>query len=105
MNSSQGFLGSVFSWAKAPFQSNGSALDWILFVGLLVIAASTRSQRGLELMWLLGGKTSPWSRLSVWPVRSRLPNTGGSGSKRPVRTGESFMRRFTIRPVKRRANK
>ena len=39
MNSSQGFLGSVFSWAKAPFQSNGSALNWILFVGLLVIAA------------------------------------------------------------------
>jgi hypothetical protein len=35
----KGFLGSVLTWAKAPFSTSGSALNWVLFVGLLVIAA------------------------------------------------------------------
>lgn len=34
-----GFITSIISWAKQPFQSGGSALNWILFVGLLMIAA------------------------------------------------------------------
>lgn len=34
-----GFLNSVVDWAKKPFNSSGSAFNWILFVGLLVIAA------------------------------------------------------------------
>lgn len=29
----------VIDWASHPFKSEGSALNWILFVGLLVIAA------------------------------------------------------------------
>jgi hypothetical protein len=32
-------IDSVINWAKSPFQSGGSAFNWILFVGLLVIAA------------------------------------------------------------------
>jgi hypothetical protein len=34
-----GFVSSVIGWAKQPFTSGGSALNWVLFVGLLVIAA------------------------------------------------------------------
>lgn len=30
---------SVTDWAKQPFTSGGSAFNWILFVGLLVVAA------------------------------------------------------------------
>lgn len=30
---------NVTEWAKRPFNSSGSALNWILFVGLLAIAA------------------------------------------------------------------
>jgi len=29
----------VLDWLKTPFNSKGSALNWILFVGLLSIAA------------------------------------------------------------------
>jgi hypothetical protein len=36
---STGFVAEIFGWAKKPFNSQGSALNWILFVGLLVIAA------------------------------------------------------------------
>lgn len=32
-------LGDVTNWFAHPFQSQGSALNWILFVGLLVLAA------------------------------------------------------------------
>jgi hypothetical protein len=39
MNSTSGFLGNILNWAKTPFKTQGSALNWILFVGLLVIAA------------------------------------------------------------------
>lgn len=32
-------LASVKSWLKKPFDSQGSALNWILFLGLVIIAA------------------------------------------------------------------
>lgn len=38
MNENKGLLGSVMDWFAHPFQSNGSALDWVLFLGLLVAA-------------------------------------------------------------------
>ena len=34
-----GFITSILTWAQHPFSSGGSALNWVLFVGLLVIAA------------------------------------------------------------------
>jgi hypothetical protein len=34
-----GFLGHILAWAAHPFQSEGSAWNWILFVGLLIVAA------------------------------------------------------------------
>jgi hypothetical protein len=34
-----GLVQSVVDWMTHPFQSQGSALNWVLFVGLLVIAA------------------------------------------------------------------
>lgn len=34
-----GFLGSILAWFSHPFQSEGSAFNWVLFVGLLVVAA------------------------------------------------------------------
>lgn len=33
-----GFLGSLLAWFQHPFQSQGSALNWVLFVGLLIVA-------------------------------------------------------------------
>ena len=33
------FLEDVINWFAHPFQSGGNALNWILFVGLLVVAA------------------------------------------------------------------
>lgn len=33
-----GLFGSVVNWFAHPFQSQGSALNWVLFVGLLIIA-------------------------------------------------------------------
>jgi hypothetical protein len=35
-SSSTGFLGAVIAWFEHPFQSSGSALNWLLFVGLLI---------------------------------------------------------------------
>lgn len=35
----RGFVENVINWAGHPFNGGGSALNWILFVGLLVIAA------------------------------------------------------------------
>jgi hypothetical protein len=32
-------INSVVDWFKQPFQSQGSAVNWVLFVGLIVIAA------------------------------------------------------------------
>jgi hypothetical protein len=34
-----GLIGGVVDWLKHPFDSRGSAFNWVLFVGLLVIAA------------------------------------------------------------------
>ena len=34
-----GLIQDTLNWFKQLFQSGGSALNWILFVGLLVIAA------------------------------------------------------------------
>jgi hypothetical protein len=34
-----GIVGAVVNWMTHPFNSNGSALNWILFVGLLIVAA------------------------------------------------------------------
>lgn len=39
MNNNQGFVPELLGWFQHPFQSGGSALNWILFVGLLIIAA------------------------------------------------------------------
>lgn len=35
----QGVIGTMTGWFRHPFNSQGSALNWVLFVGLLVIAA------------------------------------------------------------------
>lgn len=32
-------FGGVTSWLRKPFDTQGSAVNWILFVGVLVIAA------------------------------------------------------------------
>jgi len=36
-------MGNIFSdivaWFQQPFQSGGSAVNWVLFVGLIIIAA------------------------------------------------------------------
>jgi hypothetical protein len=34
-----GLVGSINNWFTHPFNSQGSALNWILFIGLLAIAA------------------------------------------------------------------
>lgn len=34
-----GLLGSIMNWTAHPFNSEGSAFNWVLFVGLLIIAA------------------------------------------------------------------
>lgn len=42
MNDQQGKSGimpSVLSWMAHPFNTSGSALNWVLFVGLLVVGA------------------------------------------------------------------
>lgn len=39
MEENKSLLGSFESWWKQPFNSSGSAMTWILFVGLLIIAA------------------------------------------------------------------
>lgn len=33
-----GLIGSVVNWLAHPFNSSGSALNWVLFLGLLFIA-------------------------------------------------------------------
>jgi hypothetical protein len=38
MNNGNGVLTNVQNWVEHPFNSNGSALNWILFVGLFMIA-------------------------------------------------------------------
>ena len=34
-----GVLGVVFEWLAHPFNTQGSALNWVLFLGLLIVAA------------------------------------------------------------------
>ena len=34
-----GLIGSVVDWFQHPFTAGGSAFNWVLFVGLLIIAA------------------------------------------------------------------
>lgn len=36
---SDGLVGSVVNWFQHPFNSTGDALNWLLFIGLLIIAA------------------------------------------------------------------
>lgn len=38
-NPNQGLIVSVLNWFTHPFQTQGNALNWILFVGLLIVAA------------------------------------------------------------------
>lgn len=35
----RGLIPSFMDWLAHPFNSQGSALNWVLFVGLLIIAA------------------------------------------------------------------
>lgn len=35
----EGLVNSVVDWFAHPFDAQGSAFNWVLFVGLLVIAA------------------------------------------------------------------
>jgi len=39
MDEKKGLTGSITGWWSHPFNSQGSALNWVLFVGLMVIAA------------------------------------------------------------------
>ena len=39
MSENTGILASIGGWFKQPFQAGGSALNWVLFVGLVIIAA------------------------------------------------------------------
>lgn len=39
MGTQTGFISEIIGWAKKPFNSQGSILNWVLFVGLLLIAA------------------------------------------------------------------
>jgi hypothetical protein len=34
-----GIIASVIDWFSHPFNTQGSAFNWVLFVGLLVVAA------------------------------------------------------------------
>lgn len=37
-NEQAGFLGNVIGWFAHPFQSTGSAWNWVLFIGLVIVA-------------------------------------------------------------------
>lgn len=39
MDEQNGIVPELLGWFQHPFQSGGSAFNWVLFVGLLVIAA------------------------------------------------------------------
>jgi hypothetical protein len=38
-NGNKGLIGTINSWWMHPFNSQGSAFTWVLFVGIIVIAA------------------------------------------------------------------
>lgn len=44
-----GIVGALMNWFAHPFNSQGSALNWILFVGLLIVAAGLWNLVLLEL--------------------------------------------------------
>lgn len=35
----KGLISSITGWFAHPFNSQGTALNWVLFVGLIIIAA------------------------------------------------------------------
>jgi len=37
-NQKSGIVSGVIGWFAHPFQTQGSALNWVLFVGLLIVA-------------------------------------------------------------------
>lgn len=37
-NPNDGLVSDVLNWFTHPFQTKGTALNWILFVGLLIVA-------------------------------------------------------------------
>jgi hypothetical protein len=39
MNDNSGLIGKMGGWWSHPFNSQGSAFNWVLFVGLVIIAA------------------------------------------------------------------
>ena len=39
MNSNTGLIGTIVTWFQHPFNSQGSVLNWILWVGCLIIGA------------------------------------------------------------------
>lgn len=34
----QGLFGALVGWVKHPFNSNGSVLNWVLIVGVILVA-------------------------------------------------------------------
>jgi len=38
-DTNNGLVSGTVAWWKHPFNSQGSALNWVLFVGLIIIAA------------------------------------------------------------------
>jgi hypothetical protein len=38
-NAFHSLVNGMVAWFKTPFQSGGNAVNWVLFVGLLIIAA------------------------------------------------------------------
>lgn len=39
MDTQPGLIGKINGWWSHPFNSQGSAFNWVLFVGLIIIAA------------------------------------------------------------------
>jgi hypothetical protein len=39
MDEKKGIIGSITEWWAHPFNTQGSAMNWVLFVGLLIVAA------------------------------------------------------------------
>lgn len=37
-NANKGLIGHIIGWFSHPFTTRGNALDWVLFVGLLIVA-------------------------------------------------------------------
>lgn len=39
MPNGKGLVANVMDWVQHPFNAGGSAFNWIMFVGLLIVAA------------------------------------------------------------------